>query len=789
MYESVQGLVVTDDLPARRLLTTFPIVEEDRTKVVIDFNKGMRRMFTDIWYYGGDLGGAARERTLEVPQSRVFDVKLDGDQLIVRQSAQARDRGYDQNREELLELRYFLTPYKTNDFKSKELSNPESRYVRFWEVQPQLEKTTGRTTSKIARFDIKEPVVFYYSANTPEDYVEAVKDGILYWNKAFGKEVVKAEKAPAGVTAPDSKHNIIQWVPWDNATFAYADVLIDPRTGASQHGQAYITSVFAIGGKGGARELLRLLKGMATGKEAKDGKEKGDKTTPGVLQRFGIESMPPTSMCEVDSQAYAQEVAASIEEVLADPNLTDAAVLRIAQDYVRDVVAHEVGHIVGLVHNFAGSVATTVNHKELEEWFAAYIANPETNLFNTRITSSTVMDYDIFKSRVFIGHFIHTSTNALPYDHAAMQWGYFDSQEPVEKKVLFGYSAGHTDVRTFDYGSEPVVGAYASLSEQIRYFPNSVIETFIRAKAPRDSRDRIPLAQINLSVNFAAARLMSDWNSMLNWFKASTRSVKVENDFDFIGDLDRKEIIQAHWKRLTEQMEKLGGVDRAVFSFMPADLKLELKEAKDVVPAEKIDAKKLTERLGKLLDSAAYTNFVGLDEKTYSFTKEEKELIVKRGKKFFEELEKELVKRICQGMERVQRDIGVEANKTVSDDDIVAQLEKRIIDFSKLVITAKNDDEHRRGKVDKSMVEVVDFKYDMDTRLAAARALADNIGSYKGWSTDAKGDLNKQLKDDVDAALNVQNFKDFQDSSLSRPLREWYLNQQAILALLPPKKK
>ena len=52
-----------------------------------------------------------------------------------------------------------------------------------------------------------------HSANTPADYVEAVRDGILYWNRAFGTNVVRAEKAPEGVTAPDAEHNVIQWVP------------------------------------------------------------------------------------------------------------------------------------------------------------------------------------------------------------------------------------------------------------------------------------------------------------------------------------------------------------------------------------------------------------------------------------------------------------------------------------------------------------------------------------------------------------------------------------------------
>ena len=35
MYESTRGLVVTEDLPARRLLATFPIVKQDATRVVV----------------------------------------------------------------------------------------------------------------------------------------------------------------------------------------------------------------------------------------------------------------------------------------------------------------------------------------------------------------------------------------------------------------------------------------------------------------------------------------------------------------------------------------------------------------------------------------------------------------------------------------------------------------------------------------------------------------------------------------------------------------------------------
>ena len=50
MYESTKGQVVTEDLPARRLLATFQIVSEDADAVVIDFNQGMRRLLYQGWH-------------------------------------------------------------------------------------------------------------------------------------------------------------------------------------------------------------------------------------------------------------------------------------------------------------------------------------------------------------------------------------------------------------------------------------------------------------------------------------------------------------------------------------------------------------------------------------------------------------------------------------------------------------------------------------------------------------------------------------------------------------------
>lgn len=779
MYESTKGLVVTTDLPARRLLASFPIVRQDANRVVIDFNKGMRRVFTQSWTDGGMLDFASHDNVLEVPDSRVFEMRADGDQLIVRQSVQTRSRELNQDVESRYEVRYFITSYQPGDFVGKEPSVVDARYTKFFETEGQLEAGTGRVSARIDRFDLKEPVVFYYSANTPSEFVEAVKGGILYWNVVFGKEVVQAKKAPEGVTAPDAKHNIVQWVPWDKAGFAYADVLVDPLNGESAHGQAYMTSAFSFLGKARARALLRTMEEMA---EVKKDDKKG-------AAHLGVPFLASAACCEMDQRAFAQQMAHGLQELLASDELTDEAVLRVAQDYVREVVAHEVGHIMGLRHNFAGSLGATLTAKELNDWFKAYLTGKSLDAYTNKLASTSIMEYTVFKGSVFVGWQMRTLSQSLPHDRAAIGWGYFDSAEARTNKMLFASdedSMRYGDVRTFDYGSEPVVSAYTETAQIIDLLPNNVIETFIRARAPQNPHDRLPLELVSLNYSATAGEIAAQFVSQLIWFRADTRSVRVENQFDYIGEMNLKERQQAHWKYLNQQVEKLGGVDRALFSELPAEYKLDLKNEPAGIPVvQRLSATNLTARLEKLLVSTNYTVFVGLDDKKYSFTKEERELILQRGQKYFAELEKELIKQVCLKLENAPRDLGTEADGAIGEEDIVAKLEQRIIEVAKYVVTAKSETNRVTGKVDKSYVSVPEYKYDQATRLAAAKSLNEKTGSFKGWADDAKGELNSQLKKQVEEALNIAHFKDFQVSLLSRPLREWYQQQQELLALLP----
>ena len=778
MYESTKGLVVTEDLPARRLLASFPIVRRDADRVVIDFNKGMKLVFTQSWTDGGTLDFAAHDNVLEVPESRVFEMRADGGQLIIRQSVQTRSREANADVESRYEVRYFIAPYSPGDFAGKEPSVADGRYTKFFETEGRLETGTGRVSARIAHFDLKEPVVFYYSANTPPELVEAVKGGILYWNSVFGKEVVKALKAPDGVTAPDAKHNLVQWVPWDKAGFAYADVLVDPLNGESEHGQAYMTSAFSFLGKARARALLRAMEEIA---EPKPRAKKGE-------AQFGVPFLDSAACCELDPQVFAQQMAMGLQELLASDELTDEMALRVSQDYVREVVAHEVGHIMGLRHNFAGSLGATLTAKELNDWFRAYITGQPLDAWTNKLATTSIMEYTVFKGSVFTGWQMRTLNRVLPHDHAAIGWGYYDNGEARLKKMLFASDEDvgrYADVQRFDYGSEPVVGAYNDIAQIISLLPNNVIEKFISARAPQNPQDRIPLEQVSLRYTSTASEIATQFVNQLVWFRADTRSLKVENQFDYIGEMNLKERQAAHWKFLNHQIEELGGVDRALFSPLPPEFKLDLKDEPaglDIVP--QLNATNLTARLEKLLASTNYTTFVGLDNKKYTFSAADRELILQRGQKYFEELEKELVKQLCLKLENAPRNLGAEANDTVSEDDLTAKLEARIIQVARQVITARVDTNRISGKVDKGYVEVAQFKYEFETRLAAAKMLNEKTGSFKGWADDAKAELTTQLKKQLDDALNLAHFADFKPSLLSRPLLEWYQQQQEILQLL-----
>ena len=82
------------------------------------------------------------------------------------------------------------------------------------------------------------------------------------------------------------------------------------------------------------------------------------------------------------------------------------------------------------------------------------------------------------------------------------------------------------------------MSAYGKISALTRTIPNALIEQFIAAKAPFDPRDAIPLEKVNLRVRSVVSSLDESLEDMLQWFDSDARSIRIERDFDYVGELN-----------------------------------------------------------------------------------------------------------------------------------------------------------------------------------------------------------------------------------------------------------
>lgn len=468
MMESMKDKLSRNEIPFENILTSFNILKQNDSEIIFDFNEGMKKILTYA-PSSPESGDTDATKVFHIGPSFLKEVSGNERRTLIRQVAQL-----DVGKVVVpVEVVYILSPYQANP-NFRPVVNPGLEKIGFFESSPLVKPDFGYLQNYILKWNSAEPITYHISQNTPPEFRQTVREGILYWNKVFGQEAVRAEMAPEGVTAPHPDFNIVQWITNHNAKLAYADFQSDPRTGEILHSQIYFPSSFV--------EHLH------------DGLKRREKIRNDFI--FGLKGFSSGILCRFPD---------------AENPLAETDTLKIIRDRVRTTIAHEVGHTLGLRHNFAATQNSELKPDEIYDQFNRYFETGE--IKKPMRVANSVMDYPAFESRVLIGDYIRRpETSALPYDAAAIQWGYF-GVEPEDdlREILFCSDeiadGAYADCRRND-GAHPILFSTAQFQREIERLPNNIAADYLGAKTNFDERERIPAAKVALDAEEKSKELL-----------------------------------------------------------------------------------------------------------------------------------------------------------------------------------------------------------------------------------------------------------------------------------------
>ncbi len=171
-----------------------------------------------------------------------------------------------------------------------------------------------------------KPIIYYVDNGTPEPIRSALVEGASWWNEAFEaagfKNAFQVKVLPEDADPMDARYNMISWVHRSTRGWSYGGSITDPRTGEIIKGNVTLGS-------------LRARQDFTIG--------------TGLVPPFKASS----SASGADGDGCEFAFSPDVDYLMGADSSTDAEAMSLAR--IRQLAAHEVGHTLGLAHNFAAS--------------------------------------------------------------------------------------------------------------------------------------------------------------------------------------------------------------------------------------------------------------------------------------------------------------------------------------------------------------------------------------------------------------------------------------------------